>query len=100
MVFEPVMIKRKPIPDYQGKPGPAYQGGLKRPFLMNITVTTEENEYIVRKCYDLKIPKTEYVRRCSLPMGWEAELESMRKGQSGLPASKIIRQVQRARRKK
>ena len=92
-MFEPVMIKRKPIPFYPGKPGPAYQGGLKRPFLMNVTVSTEENEYIVRKCYELKIPKSEYVRRCSLPMGWDTELNAMREAQKGIEEFQIIRAV-------
>ena len=89
------MIKRKPIPHYPGKPGPIYQGGLKRPFLMNVTVSTEENEFIVRKCYELKIPKSEYVRRCSLPMGWGTELNAMREQQKDLTEDQIVRTIRK-----
>ena len=91
------MIKRKPTRFYQGKPGPAYQGGLKRPFLMNVTVSTEENEYIVRKCFDLQIPKSEYVRRCSLPMGWDTELNAMREDQRDVGEFQIIKAVKQKR---
>jgi hypothetical protein len=97
MAFEPVMIKRKPLKPYPGKPGPAYQGGLRRPFVLPVLVSLEENEYIVRKCFDLNISKSEYFRQCSLPVGWENELVGLRQNQVKLTEEQIIRTVGRPR---
>ncbi len=100
MSFEPVMIKRNPVKSYPGKPGPIYQGGLKRPFILPVLVSLAENEYIVRKCFDLNISKSEYLRQCSLPMGWDTELMGLRQKQVDLTEEQIIRTIGRPRKKK
>lgn len=99
MPFEPVMIKRNPTKLYPGKPGPAYQGGLKRPFVLPVLVALDENEYIVRKCFDLKISKSEYFRQCALPEGWDNELIGLRQKQIDLTEEQIIRTVGRPKNK-
>lgn len=66
--------------------------GSRRPYVAPVTVSQPENEYLTRKAYSLKMSKAAYMRSAALPIEWEAELETLRAMQPGLPVSAYTKQ--------
>ena len=58
-----------------------FRTGLKRKYPLVVHFGKLEDEWLARKSYDLKISKSELVRRAVLPADYLADLSNLRRGQ-------------------
>lgn len=79
--------------DYRGKPGP-FVRGLHRPYVIMVTLTQDENEYVKRASIERKMSITGFVRDHLFKPGWELYMkEKLRKEQPDYPPERFQKKL-------
>lgn len=63
--------------------------GLKRPHIVQVALTADENEFVARWCYEHGISAATLGRMKLLRNGWKTDLNRLRLEQNGMPLKEL-----------